>query len=51
MHPEGVARLAAARRITSDAAGVVLDASVPIGRMIDPADLVRLVVFLRSPAR
>ena len=44
-----VAKLAAEQGISLDAANAVLAASVPIGRMVEPADIAPLVLFLASP--
>ena len=44
-----VAKVAAERGISLDAAALALAESVPIGRMIEPADIAPLVLFLASP--
>jgi 3-oxoacyl-[acyl-carrier protein] reductase len=48
-YPARVARVAAERGISLEAAEAALAASIPIGRMIEPADIAPLVLFLASP--
>jgi 3-oxoacyl-[acyl-carrier protein] reductase len=48
-YPARIARLAAELGITAAAAETRLAESIPIGRMIEPADVAMLVLFLASP--
>jgi 3-oxoacyl-[acyl-carrier protein] reductase len=48
-HPARVAKLASEQGIGVDAAEAALAATIPIGRMIESADIASLVVFLASP--
>lgn len=48
-YPARIARLAVERGISREEAEAALAASIPIGRMIEPADIAPLVLFLASP--
>jgi 3-oxoacyl-[acyl-carrier protein] reductase len=48
-YPARLAKLAAEQGISAEAAEAAMAASVPIGRVIEPADIAPLVLLLASP--